>query len=199
MAKEGTFKIIFPIINQRGVWNKAKATLCNIFMRLQCNSQKGNPKVLKGSPKKLQKRLQKPATKTVWTDFIAQILQENVRNVTTIFSNVFVFEIRTFLEHSNVFFQNKELQTFFVATLQKLSGGGNFTIALQPRDKTPQCSLSLKFWRQFFSKLKFWVTSLFIFCFWEACLCFYIFLIKHLQVPWSLLTITQESHILEYN
>ena len=92
---------------------KAKATFCNIFTRLQRNSQKGNPKVLKWNPKKLQKRLQRPATKTVWIDFVAQ---NSAKKCSKRHSDIFeCFCVRTFERFKKFecfFLQNKEYWNF---------------------------------------------------------------------------------------
>ena len=93
--------------------SKAKATFCNIFTRLQCNSQKGNPKVLKGNPKKLQKRLQRPATKSVWIDFVAQ---NSAKKRSKRHNDVFeCFCVRTFERFRNIrmfFFKIKNCTDF---------------------------------------------------------------------------------------
>ena len=113
-------------------------------MRLQCNLQKGNPKVLKGSPKNCRRDCRCLQQNQFELILLRKTLQENVRNVTTIFSNVFALELSNVSMHSNVFLQNKELQRFYMATLQKLSGNEIFKIALQPRKKTHQCSRCFK-------------------------------------------------------
>ena len=62
----------------------------------------------KSKSQSLQRKPQKNAEAQLI--LLRKTLQENVRNVTKIFSNVFVLELLNVLIHSNVFLHNKELQ-----------------------------------------------------------------------------------------
>ena len=145
---------------------KAKATLCNIFMRLQCNLQKGNPKALKGSPKKVQKRLQMPATKSVWADFVAKnSAKKRLKRHNDIFECFCVRTFERFNTFEYFFCKIKNCRDFMWLHYKNFQATAILQLHCSRAKKTHQCSLSLRvkvdpflevkvlmishFWRQF--------------------------------------------------
>ena len=121
-----------------------KLRLHSAIFSCACNAiyKKEIPKFSKEAPKNCRRDCRCLQQNQFELILLRKTLQENVRNVTTIFSNVFVFELSNVLKHSNVFFSNEELHNFFCGFTTKTFRKLKITITLQPRKKTHQCSLS---------------------------------------------------------